>query len=214
MGMLMRSAKLLLCSFAVLALAGCKADSVELKISEGDVMAALKGKEVSVPFEAVFSNPGPQTDDKKAQLEAIGKILTSHMQIDDFEVENVDDGFVVKIAGEIPVVATKSNSMPYYVSVGRSETIPGFAQVQVATGSDFERMQSDVQSISYSLAPDAFHPTTINFEAEDKRIVAPAVEVDGDTFLLLDTKVHKRISLHYSGGPYEQVGAGFFMQTE
>lgn len=195
-------------------LAGCRAESVELTVSYEDVAAAIKGEKVTVPFEAVFSQFGNLGDDQKAEIDALATVVSKHMNVEDFEIGTAENKVVVTVEGEIPITTSETESSPYYVLVTKDGTFNGFATVQVALGRKFQAMQREMRAINFILAPEAFHPTKLKIKAKGKDIMAPAVEVDGTTHLLFSAQAKERLTLNYVGGPYERVGAGFYIKVD
>ncbi len=195
-------------------LAGCRADSVELKISDKDITTAMQGKATTVPFEAVFSQFGKLDDDQRGQVERIKSIVERYIAVDDFELESHENEFRVVIEGELPVLTVPDEKRPYFVLISPSESLPGFVRVQIAHGAAFDDMKGEIQSINFMLSPEGFHPTMLKISAAGRRMIAPAAEVDGKSDLLVDVVLDERTSVTFSGGPFDRVGAGFFLQGD
>lgn len=97
----------------------------------------------------------------------------------------------------------------WYVSVGKYDGLADAYIVRVVTSDSFPALREKLEEVSALMAPDAFHPTTFRLKADQLRILAPAVQFEGRTHLVLDTEVATSESLVFSGTPFEETGAGF-----
>ena len=62
------------------------------------------------------------------------------------------------------------------------------------------------------LAPSEYHPVKFKLKGSGVQILAPAVEVDGKSHLLLNTQIDGKLKLLFKGGVFESTGAGFFFK--
>ena len=69
-----------------------------------------------------------------------------------------------------------------------------------------------MQSINFMLAPSEYHPVKFKLKGSGVQILAPAVEVDGKSHLLLNTQIDGKLKLLFKGGVFESTGAGFFFK--
>ena len=93
-----------------------------------------------------------------------------------------------------------------------SDIVNGAYLVQLRTGNDFDRMEREMQAINFMLAPDAFHPTRIRLRGDDQfEIIAPGAQVDGSYHLMWRGTSKDKLTLRFSGGPFDEVGAGFLI---
>lgn len=191
-------------------LVGCKADMVEIVLSEESLFAAGNGQTSTVEFGATFSGGGELNADQRSQIREMEAILKEAMTLDDFDIESTDNGFSVEIEGELPLVpASETTDEPWYISVGKYDGFPDAYIVRVATSDSFPALSEKLEEVNALMAPNAFHPTTFRLKADQLRILAPAVQVEGNTHLFLDTEVATSESLLFSGTPFEETGAGF-----
>jgi len=193
-------------------LVACKADEVEIELDVQQLQAAANGADVMAEFEAVFSNLGQLDNEQRAQVDAVRDILEQYMAIDDFELETTDTGFEVTIEGEIPFVDATRADHAYFIAVSESSSLPGYHRVALQTGDDFTAMEGEMSAISFMLSPDAHHPTKFRVDGESTSLLAPAAEVDGRAYLLYDAPLEDRIRLVQKDGPFDRVGAGFFIR--
>lgn len=204
------TAKQLTYGVALATLVGCKADVVEIDLSEEGLLAAGNGQASKVEFEATFSGGGELGEDERSRIREMEAILKEVMTLDDFDIESTDNGFSVEIEGELLLVpASETTDEPWYVSVGEYNGLPDAYIVRVATSDSFPALSKKLEEVSPLMAPGAFHPTTFRLKADQLQILAPAVQFEGETHLFLDTEVATSESLIFSGIPFEETGAGF-----
>jgi hypothetical protein len=65
----------LLFATALLALAGCKADELDIDLRTDEILSVMQGGNETVEFEAVFSMFGDLDDERRAQISALKAIL-------------------------------------------------------------------------------------------------------------------------------------------
>jgi hypothetical protein len=193
-------------------LAGCKADEVEIELTESAVAAAASGDNRMVDFEAEFSNLGEMDDEQRADMQTVENIVAKHVSVDYFEVEQTDMGFEVAVEGQIPMTSDPDTADPWFILVQPSDVFPDTLRVQVVNGSDFDALGDEAQQVNFMLAPDASQPTRIRLEANAMEVLAPAVQVDGRYHLMWRGTVSDRISMTFKGGAYDSIGAGFFVR--
>lgn len=199
-------------SMSCLALLGCKANVLEIDLSEKDLRSAASGDTEMVSFEAKFSTFGELDDAQKAQVSALETILEKYIALDDFELATTDMGFEVIIEGEIPLTSNPNENSAYYLLVSPSTVMADYTLVQFHTGGDFDKMATEMQAINFMLAPDAYHPTTFKLKADALNIIATAVEKDGDSHLLWQGNIDGRERFKFAGGVYDNIGAGLYFK--
>ena len=204
--------KTLIFAFGLVALAGCKADKIEIDLTEKILQSAKSGQEEMVSFEATFSKFGKLDDAQKVQVSAIENILEDYIELEDFELATTDMGFEVIIEGEFPVSTDNVNSSAYFLHITQSDTLKDYSLIQLKTGSSFDKMSTEMKAISFMLAPDAFHPTTFKIKGDGLDVIAIAAENNGDAHLIWKGTVNGRESFKYDGGIFDKTGAGLFFK--
>jgi hypothetical protein len=190
----------------------CKAKELNVDLRLDDAIDALDGSDIMVEFEAEFAGFGDLDDEKRTQVEALENILTKYMEVEDFELETKDNGFTITIEGQIPLTNNINNDSPYFLLISHSKTLEGYKELRFMTGDDFGSLKGEMQSINFMLAPDEYHPVKFKIKGSGKQILAPAVEVDGKSYLLLNTQLDGKLKLLFKGGVFEKTGAGFFFR--
>ncbi|HEV7293116.1 MAG TPA: hypothetical protein VGN79_12425 [Devosia sp.] len=204
------------------ALAACKADNVEIRVSTSDIQEALGGDDVTVPFVARFSMFSDLDEEQKAQLRAIEDIVERFLVVDDYQITSSDYTTDVTIEGELPIVVgdvgSGEDAFALYVSPANVESsLSGFDQrVELGTGRAFSQMESQMQGINFMLAADAVHPVSYrlrNDAGSPVNILAGGVQIDGDSHAIaaLSLGDGDRTTMLFSGGPYDQVMGAFLM---
>ena len=210
---LMKSLKIVIL-FSVLGvfLFACKAKELNVELRIDDAVAALNGSDGMVEFEAEFSGFGELDDEKRVQVEALENILTKYVELEDFELETKDSGFTITIEGEIPLTNNPNIDNAYFILVSQSKILEGYKELRFMTGDDFSSLKGEMQSINFMLAPSEYHPVKFKLKGSGEQIIAPAVEVDGKSHLLLNTQIDGKLKLLFKGGVFESTGAGFFFK--
>ena len=133
------------------------------------------------------------------------------MEIDDIEIQNSDFEITLRDEGEMPISSTEV-AAPYYVSVTESDIFGDMYRVELAKGYEFERFQNAMQGINFMLAPNAVHPVKFKLRGEGT-VLAPAVKIDGYSYLFYVGDIGRRLTMNFSGGPFENTSGGFLLST-
>ena len=104
--------KLIIIFTATSLLLGCKADSLEIKLSDKDIQSAIAGEAVAIDFEAEFSMLGELDDENKATLDQLLVLAEEFLSLDDFEIAKGDFGAKVLLEGSIPLTANPEEESP------------------------------------------------------------------------------------------------------
>ena len=202
---------------SVLFLLGCKADIVETSIKTKHLQEALAGEEVTVTFEAAFSMMAEYDDETKAQINAIEKIVENYVSLEEFDVTQGDYGLNIAIEGEIPLIYSSNGEIPRSVGSpwalvvtdnhdGGSLSSYSY-KLTVATTSKYSAFEGELQNVNFMLSPDEFQPMRIKLKTsgDDKlRIFTGSVEVDGESKVVYEADVSKKITLTMKDGVYEK----------
>ena len=194
---------------SVVALAGCNADQLEVNLKTDDLRDAAAGEQVTTSFEAEFSLMSELDDQQRAELDQMIATVEDFMDIEEVEVENSDFGINITVEGQMPISATQV-AAPFYVSITNSDIFGDMYRVELANGSEFDRFQNAMQGINFMLAPNAVQPVKFKVRGEGT-VLAPAVEIDGYTYLFYAGDIERRLTMNFSGGPYENTSGGFLL---
>lgn len=195
-------------------LAGCKADIVEVNITDQDIKSAIDGNQGSVAFKASFSQLGKMDEKTRAQLNAIKDITSTNMNIDEFNIDSNDQKVSISIEGRLPITNSIDTSDPYIILVNKSETFPDFISVQIVNGQKFKSLKGAISGISMMASPQEKQPIKFKIKAPGSRVIAPAAEIDGITKLFHDVILKDKLTMSFKDGPYEKTGGGFLIQLK
>ena len=198
-------------------LIGCQADEIETSIKSKDLRNAIKGKQVSVEYEAQLSLMADTEDQEtKAQIKSIEKIIDKYLSIEEFDVTKGDLGFKIKIEGEIPLVyATGSKALtraksPWILKVSDNRDggiLSEFShKLTFSTASQFDAFSGELQKINFLLSPNERQPMKFKIKTTGNdvlKIFTGGVEVGGEHLVLYEAAVKKRVSLTMKGGVYD-----------
>jgi len=202
---------------SALFLLGCKADIVETSIKTKHLQEALAGEEVTVTFEAEFSMMTEYDDETKAQINAIETIVENYVSLEEFDVTQGDYGLNIAIEGEIPLVyspngdVSGSTKSPWALVI--SDNTDGGSlssypyKLTVTTTSRFSAFEGELQNVNFILSPDEFQPMRIKLKRSGDdvlKIFTGSVEVDGESKVVYETEVSKKITLTMKDGVYEK----------
>ncbi len=204
-------------SITSIMLIGCKADQIETSIKSKDLRKAIAGNPVSVEFEAELSLIADTEDEEiKAQLKSIEKIVEKYLSIEEFDITKGDFGFKIKIDGELPLVystgskAITSVESPWVMKVSDNRDagiLSGFShKLTFSTTSQFDAFSGELQNINLMLSPDERQPMKFKLKTTGNdvlHIFTGGAEVGGETRVLYEARVEKRVSLTMQGGVYD-----------
>jgi len=188
---------------------GCNADQLEVNLKTEELREAATGTAMTTSFEAEFSLVSELDDQQRAELDQMIATVEDFMEIDDIEIQNSDFGITLTVEGQMPVSASEV-AAPYYVSVTESDIFGDMYRVELANGYEFERFQNAMQGINFMLAPNAVQPVKFKVRGEGT-VLAPAVEIDGYTYLFYAGDIERRLTMNFSGGPFENTSGGFLI---
>ena len=109
----------------------------------------------------------------------------------------------------MPISATQVVA-PFYVSITNSDIFGDMYRVELANGSEFDRFLNAMQGINFMLAPNAVHPVKFKLPGEGT-VLAPAVKIDGYSYLFYLGDIGHRLTINFSGGPFENNSGGFLL---
>jgi len=210
--MLKRSVLVMTMTFIVAMLVGCKADSLEFKLTSKQIQSVVDGESVAVQFDAEFSLLGELDEDGRADLDRLIAIAEEVIEIEDVELETTALGVKVLIDGSIPMTTDKEEKSPWFLKVSNWDE--STKRVELATGSNFKFLVGAMESVNFMLSADPYHPVKFKLKAKGAEVVAPAVEIDGVTHLLYRGAVDGRLTMNFSGGAFDDVGAGFLIKLQ
>ena len=129
------------------------------------------------------------------------------MEISEFLVTGDGSETQVEIEGEFPITTNTRETSPWYLLV--SEFSGNTYIVQIATGSNFNSLASQIGSVNSIFEPDQFHPTTMKIHGKGEQITVPAGYVDGDPKIMWSDKIDGRLNLRFADGIFDDVGGAF-----
>lgn len=200
---------------ALLCLAGCRADLIEVRVSAGDLAAALAGERVEVPFEATYETFGALDADERRDLEHLREIAERYLVIEDFEVANVGSSTTVEIEGMLPLVRRDELHRHVYALVVEKANEPGLDafpyRLSLAAGERFAAMKKEMQGVNYMSAPDDVNPVRFRLRADGEggmHVLAGGFSLDGAShgISVVSIPQGRSVSLTFKGGAYDAVG--------
>ncbi|MEX0373308.1 hypothetical protein [Spiribacter roseus] len=206
--------RILMLSAVAIALAGCRADEVELTVNSTQLRSALAGNEVVAEFQAVFTHDRPLNTRQSAQVDDVWSVLDEYMDISDFSRENVDGGLKVTIEGEIPVRTSRTARDAYYLSLTESRTFNGLHRVTLQAGEQFEAMREALAAVNFELDMAQYHPTVMTVTGRSSRLIAPSAAVADEAHLVYEDRLDGSVSFRQAGEGFDQTGPGFFIRLD
>lgn len=194
---------------SVVLLLGCKADSLVIKITAADIEEAVDGEEVTIDFVAEFIVHGELDEEQRAKLDMVSGIAEKYLDLDDIDLSKDGSSSTLTFEGSVPVSTEQNGSSPWYIRI--SDWDDEYHRVELVVGSDYAKMATEIKAISYMWEPNPYHEAKFKLKAKNKKIIAPVVQVDGDTHLFYEGTVGKSITLNFVGDPFTEAGAGFLL---
>jgi hypothetical protein len=199
----------------LLALAGCKADMLEVRVTAGDLADVLAGKSVEVPFEANFRSFGDLDAEQREDLKHLQEIAERYLDIEDFQVNNDGSSTTVEIEGTLPLVGADAAAGYVYALVVDSVDEPTLAafpyRLRLAAGDRFSAMEDEMQGVNYMSAPDEVNPVQFRLKADGDdalEVLAGGFSMGGENFGVRTVSIPQgeAASLTFKGGAYDDVG--------
>ncbi len=220
--------KYLLLLFFSIFLLSCKSELIEIEIETDDILDVINGDNKDIEFETTFSLISELDDETKMQLEQMEEIATRYASIDDFDVtEDEYMGINIAIEGEIPMIFSidgnieSSITSPWVVLISENDQLGSLVnykyKLEFKSTPSYSGFDGELQNINFMLSADEFQP--VKFKIKNKldsnfEIFTGAVETDGESFVVLETIVEKRISLTMKEGVYNRTNQVIFFNIK
>jgi hypothetical protein len=207
--------KLSLITVVALGLIGCNAEDVSIKIKSDQLQKTLAGADQSVPFQARFSFIGENNAETRNSINQINDVFKQYLKIDSVDMKTSTMGFNVIINGSLLMTTRNGIGDAYFLKAEKSDLIENSFVLQVKHGAKFYELKDRISNINLLYQLSDFHPTNFEFLGDaELEIFAPAVQVNGKDHFMWRGKLLDRLSLNYSGGAFDRVGAGFFFRCD
>lgn len=206
-------------------LSGCKAEKVDLMLSDREIRKAIDGEATTAKFSADFKLLSKLDDRTKSQMDSVEKIVEQTMDIEDFEVSRGKYNVRIQLEGRIPVIFAQNDEpvqseSPWAVVVRNAnfDWLPKHNfKVRIEPTNSFQTLKSRLATVNFMLVPDQFHPLRVRFRNRSQNkisVIAPGVEHDGEAHALLQKTVTKRQSFGYRGGVYNSTAPTMFLRLD
>ncbi|WP_108395909.1 hypothetical protein [Devosia submarina] len=207
------------------ALAGCKAEMVEVRLSAKDINSALAGEAVTVPFSATFNVLGELDAEQRAQMDQLQDIAERYLSIDDFQMTRGEYGSAeLELEGELPLITSgnraDSDESAFAIFVESVEGEPLLSafphSVRHGTTATFAAMEGDMQDVNIMLAADAVQPAQFRLRADagvDLQVLAGGFQLSGESFGVRTIPIEDGDSetITFKGGAYDAVAGSFLV---
>ena len=214
-------------AFATLLIVGCKATEIETSIKSFELRDAIEGKELSLKFDAQFTIFAENNEETKRQIVSIEGITEKYLPLEEFDVTTTDFGLRIQVEGKIPLVysseGTLSSSLqaPWVLIVSDNNdggVLTGFShKLKFIASPQFNAFSGELLKVNLMLVPDKRQPLKIKFKNSGKdrlRIFTGAVEVGGESRVIFESKIDKKVSLTMKGGVYDNIAQVIYFSIE
>ena len=153
----------------------------------------------------------------KGQINDLEKSVENYISLEEFDVSGGDFGIAITIEGEIPLLYApdgeipRSIESPWALVISDNQdggSLSGYPyKLTVATTSRFSAFEGELQNINFMLGPEEFQPIKFKLRAskdDQLKIFTGAVEVGGESRVVYETEVSKRMTLTMKGGVYDK----------
>ncbi|WP_173089019.1 hypothetical protein [Devosia sp. 1635] len=210
------------------ALAGCKAEMVEVRLSAEDINSALAGEDVTVRFAASFNVLGELDAEQRAQMDQLQAIAERYLSIDDFQMTRGDYGSAeLELEGELPLITSENragaarSAFAIFVDAVEGEPLlSAFSHsVRLGTTETFAAMESNMQEVNIMLAADAVQPVQFRLRADagaDLQVLAGGFQLSGESFGVRTIPIEDGDSatITFKGGAYDAVAGSFLISLD
>ena len=205
------------CICGIFSLLACKADIVETSMDTNLLKTVLLGELELADFDAEFSMMSEYNDDTKEQINAIEIVAEKYVSIEEFDVTQGDYSLKIVVEGKIPIFYSQDGNItpdvksPWAIVIyDNMETgsLSGYSYIlSIVTTPSFTAFEAELQDISFMLSPDKFQPMKIKLKTignDSLKIFTGAVEVDGESKVIYESSVAKKVSLTMQDGIYDK----------
>jgi sulfate adenylyltransferase subunit 1 (EFTu-like GTPase family) len=210
------------------ALAGCKAEMVEVRLSAEDINSALAGEAVTVPFAANFNVLGELDAEQRAQMDQLQAIAERYLSVDDFQMTRGQYGSAeLELEGELPLITaanredTADSAFAIFVEEVTDEPLlSAFPySVRLGTTGTFAAMEGNMQDVNIMLAADAVQPVQFRLRADagaDLQVLAGGFQLSGESFGVRTVPIANGDSatITFKGGAYDAASGSFLIRLE
>lgn len=196
---------------ALLALAACKAEKVEISLDSAMILAAADGQAGTVSFEATVGEQYTTVDDeKRALIESVTSLIEKYFPDADVDVDIGSDEYEIEVEGNLSVSsASPTSGAPWHVSATSAPDGEGVV-VQLLPSAPFGSFQAELQEVNIMLGADEYQPVEFSFTAPSGMVVVGGVIVDGiPTGVARIPMNGQTIKLLFKDGVWEQTAGTF-----
>lgn len=196
---------------ALVPLAACKADKVEVKLDSDVVVAAAEGTAGEASFDATVGERYATVDaEKRALIESVKSLIQKHFSGADVDVDIGSKEYEIEVEGTLVVSNIGSSaSAPWYVSSTRATDGEGIV-IQLLPAASFGAFKAELQDVNIMLGPDEYQPVEFRFTASSGMVVVGGAIVDGvPTTVARIPMTGQTVKMLFKDGVWEQTAGGF-----
>jgi hypothetical protein len=130
----------------IIALEGCKAQKVEVKLTSEDLVSALSGGNLNAPFEAEVGEKYSKVDnEKRALIDGVSHLISKHFPNIEQDIDIGSTGYEIQIEGELQVASSKpAGGSPWFVHARNADDGPGIL-VSLEPSGTFSQFKSELE---------------------------------------------------------------------
>ncbi len=196
---------------AMVSLAACKAEKVEISIDSGTILAAADGKVGEVSFEAVVGEQYATVDDeKRALIGSVESLIQKYFSGADVDVDIGSNEYEIEVEGILSVSNSKpASGAPWHVSATHATDGDGVVVQLLPTGS-FGAFEAELQKVNFMLGPDEYQPIEFSFTAPSGTVLVGGAIVDGvPSSVSRIPMTGQTIKMLFKDGVWEQTAGAF-----
>jgi|GEM_PF-2668175 hypothetical protein len=196
---------------ALVLLAACKAEKVEVSLDSAIILAAAEGSPGEVAFEATVGEKYATVDaEKRALIESVKSLIKKYFPDADVDVDIGSNEYEIEVEGLLAVSNTSpSSGAPWHVSATRANDGEGIV-VQLLPAASFDAFAAELQKVNFMLGPDEYQPVEFRFTAPSGTVLVGGAIVDGiPTGIGRIPMTGQTIKMLFKDGVWDQTAGAF-----
>jgi hypothetical protein len=196
---------------ALVSLAACKAEKIEISLDSEVILAAADGKTSEVSFEAAVGEQYATVDaEKRALIESVKTLIEKYFSGADVDVDIGSDEYEIEVEGVLEISnISPSSGAPWHVSASPAKDGEGVV-VQLLPAGSFGAFEAELQKVNFMLGPDEYQPVEFSFTAPSGTVLVGGAIVDGiPTGVVRIPMTGQTIKMLFKDGVWEQTAGTF-----
>ena len=221
----MKLIRYILFFFLIFFLTGCNPEIIDVKVSTKEIKKSISGETVSVSFSSSI-NILANINDIKGELSKIETIAEEYFDLEEFDITENDFGVDLYIEGDLPLIYTKYDSLnnmksPWVIKIednNNQGSLKNFSYIlSLNTTPSYGSFNSSISDINILANINKYQPIKLRLKVsgdDDLNIFTGGVMIDGESFVIMERKVQKKVTLIMKDGVYSKTFPKIFFTVK